>query len=94
MFSINYIADCGNSLTYSNVTLNCTTLIKVCTRFITDACGSKIHYMSECRIYIYILYIYIATVEPQSYGLHSYGKFGQPDAEIEYIFGNVSPNFL
>ena len=27
------------------------------------------------------------TVEPQSYGLHRYGKLGQPDTEIEYIFG-------
>ena len=25
----------------------------------------------------------IGTVEPQSYGLHSYGKLGQPDTEIE-----------
>ena len=29
----------------------------------------------------------MTTVEPQSYGLHSYGKLGQPDTEIEYIFG-------
>ena len=29
----------------------------------------------------------LCTVEPQSYGLHSYGIFGQPDAGIEYIFG-------
>ena len=27
------------------------------------------------------------TVEPQSYGLHSYGKLGQPDTDIKYIFG-------
>ena len=25
------------------------------------------------------------TVEPHSYGLHSYGKLGQPDTKIEYI---------
>ena len=31
------------------------------------------------------LAIYIYTA--QSYGLHSYGKLGQPDTEIEYIFG-------
>ena len=28
-----------------------------------------------------------STVEPQSYRLHSYGKLGQLDTEIEYIFG-------
>ena len=33
------------------------------------------------------------TVEPQSYGLHSYGKLGQPDTEIEYIFGKYHQNF-
>ena len=31
----------------------------------------------------------MTTVEPQSYGLHSYGKLGQPDTEIEYIFGKI-----
>ena len=31
------------------------------------------------------------TVQPQSYGLHSYGKLGQP--EIEYIFGKYHQNF-
>ena len=35
----------------------------------------------------------ISTVEPQSYGLHSYGKLGQPDAKIEYIFGKYHQNF-
>ena len=25
----------------------------------------------------------VNTVEPQSYGLHCYGKLGQPDTEIE-----------
>ena len=34
-----------------------------------------------------------STVEPQSYGLHSYGKLGQPDTEIEYIFGKYHQNF-
>ena len=29
------------------------------------------------------------TVEPQSYGLHSYGKLGQPDT----IFGKYHQNF-
>ena len=33
------------------------------------------------------------TVEPQSYGLHNYGKLGQPDTEIEYIFGKYHQNF-
>ena len=32
-------------------------------------------------------------VEPQSYGLHSYGKLGQPDAEIKLIFGKYHQNF-
>ena len=27
--------------------------------------------------------IFRSTVEPQSYGLHSYGKLGQPDTEIK-----------
>ena len=34
-----------------------------------------------------------STVEPQSYGLHSYGKLGQPDTEIECIFGKYHQNF-
>ena len=29
------------------------------------------------------MYVCMYTVEPQSYGLHSYGKLGQPDTEIE-----------
>ena len=33
------------------------------------------------------------AVEPQSYGLHSYGKLGQPDAKIEYIFGKYHQHF-
>ena len=33
------------------------------------------------------------TVKPQSYGLHSYGKLGQPDAEIELIFGKYRQHF-
>ena len=35
----------------------------------------------------------LRTVEPQSYGIHSYGKLGQPDTEIEYIFGKYHLNF-
>ena len=35
----------------------------------------------------------LSTVEPQSYGLHSYGKLSQPDTEIEYIFGKYLKNF-
>ena len=35
----------------------------------------------------------VDTVEPQSYRLHSYGKLGQPDTEIEYIFGKYHQNF-
>ena len=35
----------------------------------------------------------VCTVEPQSYGLHSYGKLGQPDTEIEYIFGKYHQYF-
>ena len=27
------------------------------------------------------------TIEPQSYGRHSYGILCQPDTDIEYIFG-------
>ena len=33
------------------------------------------------------------TVEPQSYGLHSYRILGQPDTDIEYIFGKYHQNF-
>ena len=33
------------------------------------------------------------TVEPQSYGLHSYRKLCQPDTEIEYTFGKYHQNF-
>ena len=40
-----------------------------------------------------IAFIIGTTVEPQSYGLHSYGKLGQPDTEIEYIFGKYHQNF-
>ena len=35
----------------------------------------------------------VDTVEPQSYGLHSCGKLGQPDTEIEYIFGKYHQTF-
>ena len=31
-----------------------------------------------------------STVEPQSYGLHSYEILSQPDTDIEYIFGKYS----
>ena len=34
----------------------------------------------------------LCTVEPQSYGLHSYGILSQPDADIEYIFGKYHQN--
>ena len=34
-----------------------------------------------------MIWISPCTVEPQSYGLHSYGILGQPDTDIEYIFG-------
>ena len=34
------------------------------------------------------------TVEPQSYGPHSYGILSQPDNDIEYIFvGKYYQNF-
>ena len=36
---------------------------------------------------------HVNTVEPQSYGLHSYGILGQPDTDIEYIFGKYHQNF-
>ena len=39
------------------------------------------------------VHLYVCTVEPQSYGLHSYGKLSQPDTEIEYIFGKYHQNF-
>ena len=39
------------------------------------------------------LYLSLHTVEPQSYGLHSYGILGQPDTDIGYIFGKYHQNF-
>ena len=33
------------------------------------------------------------TVEPQSYGRHSYGILCQPDTNIEYIFGKYHKKF-
>ena len=39
------------------------------------------------------LYYAATTVEPQSYGLHSYGILCQPDTDIEYIFGKYHQNF-
>ena len=48
---------------------------------------------SQVIRYPYSFIASIYTVEPQSYGLHSYGKLCQPDAEIEYIFGKYRQNF-
>ena len=41
----------------------------------------------------FLHYAISTTVEPQSYGLHSYGKLGQLDTEIEYIFDKYHQNF-
>ena len=37
--------------------------------------------------------IYVYTVEPQSYGPHSYGILGQPDTDIKCIFAKYHQNF-
>ena len=49
--------------------------------------------MCMCKLLLRVSERVGCTVEPQSYGLHSYGKLGQPDTKIKYIFGKYHQKF-